>query len=56
MQMCLLLSYAAYFMNSQIVSLAYVAFAVLVVTTIAFVDLVLTLHPSLREHININMS
>jgi hypothetical protein len=49
-----LISYEAYFMNRQIVSLSYVAFAVLVITIIAFVDLVLTLYPSLRAHINMS--
>lgn len=46
--------YTAYFMNRQIVSLSYVAFAVLVITIIAFVDLMLTLYPGLRERINMS--
>jgi Gpi18-like mannosyltransferase len=44
-QLCSLLSYAPYLLNTQIVSLAYVAFAVLVITIITSADLVRTLYP-----------
>lgn len=49
MQLCSLLSYAPYFLNTQVVNLAYVAFAVLVITIITLVDLVLTLYPDIRK-------
>lgn len=46
MQLCSLLSYAPYLMNTQIVNLAYVAFGILVITLITLADLVLTLYPN----------
>jgi Gpi18-like mannosyltransferase len=49
MQLCSLLSYAPYLLNRQIIGLNYVAFGVLVITVITFVDLVLTLYPNLRK-------
>jgi Gpi18-like mannosyltransferase len=49
MQLCSLLSYAPYFLNTQIVNLAYVAFAVLVITIITMTDLVLSLYPNIRK-------
>lgn len=52
MQLCSLLSYTPYFMNSEIISLSYVAFAALVITIIAFADLVLALYPDLQNRIN----
>ena len=48
MQLCSLFSYAPFLLNTQIVNLAYVAFAVLVITSITLADLVLTLYPNLR--------
>ncbi len=48
-QLCSLLSYAPYLLHTQVVSLAYVAFAVLVVTIITTTDLVLTLYPNIRK-------
>ncbi len=48
-QLCSLLSYTPYLLNTQIVSLAYVAFAVLVITIITTADLVWTLYPK-GEH------
>jgi len=47
--LCSLLSYAPYFLNQQVVNLAYVAFAVLVITLIILVDLMLTLYPNIRK-------
>lgn len=49
MQLSSLLSYAPYFLNTQVVNLAYVAFAVLVLTIITLADLVLTLYPNIRK-------
>jgi Gpi18-like mannosyltransferase len=49
MQLCSLFSYAPYFLNTQVVNLAYVAFAVLVITLITLADLVLTLYPNIRK-------
>ncbi|MHB8596353.1 MAG: glycosyltransferase 87 family protein [Ktedonobacteraceae bacterium] len=51
MQLCSLLSYAPYFLNTQVVNLAYVAFAVLVITIITLVDLVRTLYPDIRKRV-----
>jgi uncharacterized membrane protein (DUF485 family) len=48
MQLCSLLSYAPYLMNTQIVNLAYVAFGILIITLITLADLVLTLYPNIR--------
>ena len=48
-QLCSLLSYAPYFLNTQIVNLAYVAFAILVIIVITITDLVLTLYPNIRK-------
>jgi Gpi18-like mannosyltransferase len=48
MQLCSLLSYAPYLLHTQVVNLAYVAFAVLVITIIAMTDLVLELYPNIR--------
>ena len=49
MQICSLLSYAPYLINTQVISLTYVAFAVLVITLIATIDLVRTLYPSIQK-------
>jgi Gpi18-like mannosyltransferase len=49
MQVCSLLSYAPYLLNTQIVNLAYIAFAILVITVITMTDLVLTLYPNIRK-------
>ena len=49
MQLCSLLSYAPYLLHAQIVNLAYVAFAILVITVIAMTDLVLALYPNIRN-------
>jgi Gpi18-like mannosyltransferase len=49
MQLCSLLSYAPYLIHTQIVSLAYVAVAVLMITVITLADLVLTLYPGIRK-------
>ncbi len=49
MQLSSLLSYAPYFLNTQVVNLAYVAFAVLVITVIALADLVVALYPNIRK-------
>ncbi len=49
MQLCSLLSYAPYFLQTQVVNLAYVAFAVLVIIVITVADLVLTLYPNIRK-------
>lgn len=48
-QLCSLLSYAPYLINTEIISLALVAFAVLVIAAITLTDLVLTLYPHLRK-------
>ncbi len=50
-QLCSLLSYAPYLLNTQIVSLTYVAFIVLVLVIVTTVDLIFTLYPSLRTRI-----
>lgn len=47
MQLCSLLSYAPYFLNTQIISLSYVASAVFAITVVALLDLVMTLYPGL---------
>ena len=52
-QVCSLLSYAPYFLNTQIVGLSYVAFAELVLSIIIFVDLVLALYPDIRKKIEV---
>lgn len=49
MQLSSLMSYGPYFLNTQIVSLAYVAFAVLVITVITLADLILALYPNIRK-------
>ncbi len=51
MQLCSLLSYAPYLLHTQIVNLAYVAVAVLVITIIAMTDLVLELYPNIRTKV-----
>lgn len=48
-QLCSLLSYTPYFLHTQIVSLQYVAGAVLIITVITTVNLVRTLYPAHRE-------
>ena len=48
-QLCSLLSYAPYLINTAIVSLALVACAVLVIAMFTLTDLVLTLYPHLRK-------
>lgn len=47
MQVCSLLSYAPYLLNSQVISLAYVADVVLVIVTAALIDLLLALYPDM---------
>ncbi len=49
MQLCSLLSYAPYLLNTQIVRLEYVAGAVLIIAAITLADLVQTLYPGLRK-------
>jgi hypothetical protein len=49
MQLCSLFSYAPYFLQTQVVNLAYVAFAVLVIIVITVANLVLTLYPNIRK-------
>src|SRR6266566_1772165 len=56
MQLCSLLSYAPYFLQTSIVNLAYVAFAVLVITVITTADLILTLYPNIRKKAAIQAS
>ena len=51
MQLCSLLSYAPYLMNTQVVNLAHVAFAVLVIILITLADLVLSLYPGIRKRV-----
>ncbi|HEX6483725.1 MAG TPA: glycosyltransferase 87 family protein [Ktedonobacteraceae bacterium] len=51
MQLCSLLSYAPYLMNTQVVNLAYIAFGVLIIIVITLVDLVLTLFPGIQTRI-----
>ncbi len=53
MQACSLLSYAPYLQGSQIISLAYVAAAVLVITIITTGDLVVTLYPGMRKKVSV---
>ena len=48
-QLCSLLSYTPYFLHTQIVSLKYVACAVLIITVITTVHLVQTLYPANQE-------
>lgn len=50
-QLSSLLSYAPYFLNTQVVSLAFVAFAVLVAIIITLADLVLALYPNIRKKV-----
>ncbi len=50
-QLCSLLSYAPYLLGTQVVSLTYIAFIVLVLVLITTIDLVFTLYPGLRERI-----
>jgi len=51
MQLCSLLSYAPYLMNTQVINLAYVAFGVLTIIVITLTDLVLTLYPAVRTRL-----
>jgi len=51
MHLCSLFSYAPYFLNTQVVNFAYVAFAVLAITLIALTDLVLALYPNIRKRV-----
>ena len=48
-QLCSLLSYSPYFLNTQIVGLPYIAFVELVLSVIVFVDLILALYPDIRK-------
>jgi Gpi18-like mannosyltransferase len=48
-QLCSLLSYAPYLINTQVIELRYVAVAVLVLTFITSVDLVLALYPNITS-------
>ena len=48
-QLCSLLSYAPYFLNTQIVGLSFIAFVELVLSIFVFVDLVLALYPNIRK-------
>ena len=50
-QLCSLLSYAPYLINTEIIGLSYVAVGVLILVIITTVDLVLTLYPSIRKRI-----
>ncbi len=50
-QLCSLLSYAPYLLNTQIISLTYVAVVVLILVVITTADLVVTLYPDIRKHI-----
>lgn len=56
MQLCSLLSYAPYFLQTPIVDLSYVAFAILVITIITTADLILTLYPNIRKNAAIQAS
>lgn len=49
-QVCSLLSYAPYLLHTQIIGLAYVAGAILLISLITLVDLVLTLYPGIRKN------
>ena len=51
MQLCSLLSYAPYLMGTQIISLSYVAFVVLVLAILATGNLVLALYPNILKRI-----
>ncbi len=48
-QLCSLLSYAPYLIHTEIVSLTYVAVAVLILVIITTADLVVTLYPDIRK-------
>jgi Gpi18-like mannosyltransferase len=48
-QLCSLASYAPYLLNRQVVSLAYVACAILVIAIITLADLIVTLYPRSRK-------
>jgi len=48
MQLCSLLSYAPFLIRIEVVPFSYVAFGVLVIAIVTFVDLVLSLYPNLR--------
>ncbi len=50
-QLCSLLSYAPYLLGTQIISLSYVAFAVLVLAIISTGNLVLALYPGISKRI-----
>jgi Gpi18-like mannosyltransferase len=56
MQLCSLLSYVSYFLQTPIVNLACVAIAMLVITVITTVDLILTLYPNIRKNAAIQAS
>ncbi len=51
-QLCSLLSYTPYFLHTQIISLQYVAGAVLILAVITTVDLVQTLYPTARKRVS----
>jgi len=51
-QLCSLLSYAPYFLNTEVISLTFVAFIILVLIIITLADLVLTLYPNLRKGVS----
>jgi hypothetical protein len=48
-QLCSLLSYAPYLLNTEIISLALVAVAVLIIAAITLADLIRTLYPGLKK-------
>ena len=56
MQLYSLLSYAPYFLQTPIVELSYIAFAILVITVIITVDFILTLYPNIRKNAAIQAS
>ena len=56
MQLCALLSYAPYFLQTPIVELSYVAFANLFIAAITTIDLILTLYHNIRKRAAIQAS
>ena len=51
MQLCSLLSYAPYLLQTQIVDLAYVAVGILVICVITTADLIVTLYPGIKNQL-----
>ena len=56
MQLCALLSYAPYFLQTPSVELSYVAFANLFIAAITTADLILKLYPNIRKRAAIQAS